>query len=128
MNKILKQLGIMSMFLLLVSTVYAQDASSTPMKESSMWSSPMFWIFVFAIIGLLLVIVAIGSVLVGLVNKKISDKFGKGATIITAFIMLMSSTAFAQDATGTTAPADANAAVTAILGGLDPNTVIIFSL
>ncbi len=129
MNKILKQLGIMSMFLLLVSTVYAQDAATTTVaKESTMWSSPMFWIFVFAIIGLLLVIVAIGSVLVGLVNKKISDKFGKGAAIITAFLMLMSSSVFAQDATGTAVAADANTSVAAVFGGLDPNTVIILSV
>ena len=94
MNKLLnaychltnKKLFLIVFLMMAFTNIFAQDAATstaTPVvAESSMWSSPLFWVFVFAIGALLLVIVAIDSVLVGLVNNKISEKFGKGAAII----------------------------------------------
>lgn len=137
MNKLLnayRQLNAKktSLFVLLMLTftnIFAQDTAndtSAATSESSMWSSPAFWVFVLAIVALLLVIVAIGSVLVGLVNNKISEKFGKGASIIALVLLFASGSAYAQDATATAAPAAAG--VEALLGGLEPNTIIILSV
>ncbi len=137
MNKLLnayrhltnKKLFIIVFLMMTFTNIFAQDAATvttTPAAtETSMWSSPLFWVFVFAIGALLLVIVAIGSVLVGLVNNKISEKFGKGATIIAIALMFASGSSYAQDAATTTTD---KVAVEAVIGGLDPNTVIILSV
>lgn len=125
-----KKLYLLVFLLMAFTNIFAQDASTATTTvasaEPSMWSSPLFWVFVFAIAALLLVIVAIGSVLVGLVNNKISEKFGKGAAIIAIAIMFATGTANAQDAVTATNAQDA--AVEAVIGGLDPNTVIILSV
>ncbi len=137
MNKLLnvyrhlanKKLLLIGFLMMAFTNIFAQDATTaaTPVaEEASMWSSPLFWVFVFAIGALLLVIVAIGSVLVGLVNNKIAEKFGKGAAIIAIVMMFASGSAYAQDAAATTAAS--TPAVEAVIGGLDPNTVIILSV
>lgn len=138
MNKLLnsyrhlvnKKLFFIVFFMMTFTNIFAQDAATvatTPVaSQTSMWSSPLFWVFVFAIGALLLVIVAIGSVLVGLVNNKISEKFGKGAAIIAIALMFASGSSYAQDAAATTATD--KVAVEAVIGGLDPNTVIILSV
>lgn len=136
MNKLLnvyrhlanKKLLLIGFLMMAFTNIFAQDATTaaTPVAaEASMWSSPLFWVFVFAIGALLLVIVAIGSVLVGLVNNKIAEKFGKGAAIIAIVMMFASGSAYAQDAATTAA---STPAVEAVIGGLDPNTVIILSV
>lgn len=137
MNKLLdiyrhlanKKLLLIVFLMMAFTNIFAQDATTaaTPVAaEASMWSSPLFWVFVFAIGALLLVIVAIGSVLVGLVNNKIAEKFGKGAAIIAIVLMFASGSAYAQDAAATTA--ESTTVVEAVFGGLDPNTVIILSV
>ena len=138
MNKLLnsyrhlanKKLFFIVFLMMTFTNIFAQDAATvatTPVaSQTSMWSSPLFWVFVFAIGALLLVIVAIGSVLVGLVNNKISEKFGKGAAIIAIALMFASGSSYAQDAAATTATD--KVAVEAVIGGLDPNTVIILSV
>lgn len=137
MNKLLnvyrhlanKKLLLIGFLMMAFTNIFAQDATTTATPvaaEASMWSSPLFWVFVFAIGALLLVIVAIGSVLVGLVNNKIAEKFGKGAAIIAIVLMFASGSAYAQDAAATTAAS--TPAVEAVIGGLDPNTVIILSV
>jgi cytochrome c oxidase cbb3-type subunit 3 len=60
------------------------------------------------------------------VNNKISEKFGKGAAIIAIALMFASSSAYAQDAAAATSAS--TPAVEAVIGGLDPNTVIILSV
>lgn len=138
MNKLLnayrqlstKKASLFVFLMLTFTNIFAQDAAtatSTATSEPSMWSSPAFWVFVFAIVALLLVIVAIGSVLVGLVNNKISEKFGKGASIILLVLLFASGSAYAQDATATAA-APAAEGVQALFGGLEPNTVVILSV
>jgi cytochrome c oxidase cbb3-type subunit 3 len=137
MNKLLnvyrhlanKKLFLIVFLMMTFTNIFAQDATTaatTIAAKPSMWSSPLFWVFVFAIGALLLVIVAIGSVLVGLVNNKISEKFGKGAAIIAIALMFASSSAYAQDAAAATSAS--TPAVEAVIGGLDPNTVIILSV
>jgi cytochrome c oxidase cbb3-type subunit 3 len=138
MNKLLnvyrhlanKKLFILGFLLMTFNNIFAQDATTAEapvaVAEPSMWSSPLLWVFVFAIIALLLVIVAIGSVLVGLVNNKISEKFGKGAAVVAIALMFASSASHAQDAATTTQTN--STAVEAIVGGLDQNTVIILSI
>lgn len=130
MNKVLKRVSAFAILMLMLTNIYANETTAVTTEavnnsQASMWSSPLFWIFVFAIFGLLMVIVAIGSVLVGLVNKKVTEKFGKGAAIITVFFLLASSSTYAQDAASSTTSVDA---VSAVMGGLDPNTVIILSV
>jgi cytochrome c oxidase cbb3-type subunit 3 len=137
MNKLLKaychlsnkKLFLIVFLMMTFTNIFAQDATiatTTVAAEANMWSSPLFWVFVFAIGALLLVIVAIGSVLVGLVNNKISEKFGKGAAIIAIALMFTSGSTYAQDATATIVASTPK--VEAVVGGLDPNTVMILSV
>jgi cytochrome c oxidase cbb3-type subunit 3 len=137
MNKLLKaychlsnkKLFLIVFLMMTFTNIFAQDATiatTTVAAEANMWSSPLFWVFVFAIGALLLVIVAIGSVLVGLVNNKISEKFGKGAVIIAIALMFTSGSTYAQDATATIVASTPK--VEAVVGGLDPNTVMILSV
>lgn len=125
-----KSIALLMFFMMMIVSAYAQttdaaaaasNVASTP--AVSLWSSPLFWVFVFAILGLLLVIVAIGSVLVGLVNNKLSEKAGKGAAIVLALILFSASSSFAQTTTNTT-----NTVTQAVIGGLDPNTVVVLSV
>jgi cytochrome c oxidase cbb3-type subunit 3 len=86
-----------------------------------MWASPLFWVFAFAILGLLLVIVAIGGVLVGLVNNKIAKQFKNTLPIFLFLFFFGIGNSNAQTVTATTA-------VTQLTGALDPNTIMIFLL
>lgn len=132
-----KSIALVMFFMMIILGGYAQtDAATDPNASAavavtaeagiSLWSSPLFWVFAFAIFGLLLVIIAIGSVLVGLVNNKITEKFGKAASIIILIVMLSGTTAQAQntDATATSATTQ----VEALIGGLDPNTVVVLTV
>ena len=121
-----KSIALLMFFMMMILSTYAQtpDAAvaASPAASVSLWSSPLFWVYAFAILGLLLVIVAIGSVLVGLVNNKLSEKIGKGAGLILLLILFAYQPANAQttDLTNTTTQA--------VMGGLDPNTVIVLSV
>jgi cytochrome c oxidase cbb3-type subunit 3 len=111
--------------MMMIFSTYAQTpgVAVAPVAESvSLWSSPLFWVYAFAIISLLLVIVAIGSVLVGLVNNKLSEKIGKGAGLILLLILFAYQPANAQTTTLT------NTTTQAVIGGLDPNTIIVLSV
>ncbi len=132
-----KSIALVMFFMMIILGSYAQTSTATDPTTTaavaatteagiSLWSSPLFWVFAFAIFGLLLVIVAIGSVLVGLVNNKISEKFGKAASIIIVFFLLAGSSAQAQttDATATTTASQ----IEAVVGGLDPNTVVVLTV
>lgn len=125
-----KSIALLMFFMMMIVSAYAQttDAAAAASNVAntpavSLWSSPLFWVFVFAILGLLLVIIAIGSVLVGLVNNKLSEKAGKGAAIVLALILFSASSSFAQTTTDTT-----NTVTQAVIGGLDPNTVVVLSV
>lgn len=124
-----KSIALLMFFMMMIVSAYAQTtdaaaAATTTATTStvSLWSSPLFWVFAFAILGLLLVIIAIGSVLVGLVNNKLSEKAGKGAAIVLALMLFSSTSGFAQT-TNTT-----NTVTQAVIGGLDPNTVVVLSV
>lgn len=129
-----KHFLLLVFFMMILISGYAQTAATadatstaavaTTSSNVSLWSSPLFWVFAFAIFGLLLVIIVIGSVLVGLVNSKITDKLGKGAGIIILLMMLNYQTASAQ----TIDAASTNSNVQAIVGSLDPNTVVVLSV
>lgn len=129
-----KHFLLLVFFMMILISGYAQTTASTDATATaalattsssvSLWSSPLFWVFAFAIFGLLLVIIVIGSVLVGLVNSKITDKFGKGASIIILLMMLNYQTASAQATSATTT----NNTVQAIVGSLDPNTVVVLTV
>lgn len=124
-----KKLFLIVFLMMTFTNIFAQDATTTATPvaaEASMWSSPLFWVFVFAIAALLLVIVAMGSVLVGLVNNKITEKFGKGAAVIAIALMFASGSSYAQDATATASTQATG--VEALVGGLEPNTIIILSV
>lgn len=122
-----KSIVLLMFFMMMIVSAYAQttDAAATATTTTtsvSLWSSPLFWVFVFAIFGLLLVIIVIGSVLVGLVNNKLSEKASKGAAIILALMLFSSTSGFAQT-TNTT-----NTITQPVIGGLDPNTVVVLSV
>ena len=83
-----KSIALLMFFMMMISNTYSQTsevastaASTATQSGLSLWSSPLFWVYSFAIFGLLLVIIAIGSVLVGLVNNKLAEKIGKGAAV-----------------------------------------------
>lgn len=125
----LKSTAIFVLFMMMILNTYAQTADAAQATAStvnnssvSLWSSPLFWVYVFAIIGLLLVIVVIGSVLVGLVNNKLSEKVGKGAGILLLLLLFSAQPGFAQT-TDTT-----NTTTQAVIGGLDPNTIVVLSV
>lgn len=120
-----KSIALFMFFMMMIFSTYAQTpgVAVAPVAESvSLWSSPLFWVYAFAIISLLLVIVAIGSVLVGLVNNKLSEKIGKGAGLILLLILFAYQPANAQTTTLT------NTTTQAVIGGLDPNTIIVLSV
>jgi cytochrome c oxidase cbb3-type subunit III len=116
-------------FMMMISNTYSQTsevasgaASSVSQSGLSLWSSPLFWVYAFAIFGLLLVIIAIGSVLVGLVNNKLSEKIGKGASIIILLMLFAYNPANAQTAETVSSTTEA------VIGGLDPNTIVVLSI
>lgn len=131
-----KSIALLMFFMMIILGGYAQTAAAidpaataaataTASAGVSLWSSPMFWVFAFAIFGLLLVIIAIGSVLVGLVNNKLAEKFGKAAAI---FLVLFLFAGQASQAQTTTTVATATTQTQAVLGSLDPNTVVVLSV
>jgi cytochrome c oxidase cbb3-type subunit 3 len=109
------------LFLLAAPAAFAQATADTTATASavaaspSIWSSPLFWVFVAAIIGLLFVIIAIGSVLVGLVNTKL----GSNAAKAIALLMLIGFSATTASAQAVATP------VQAVQGGLEPNAIIV---
>ena len=111
------------LFAFIITNINAQNPVETAAVASapSMWASPLFWVFAFAILGLLLVIVAIGGVLVGLVNNKIAKKFKNTLPIFLFLSFFGIGNSNAQTVTAT-------AAVTQLTGALDPNTIMIFLL
>lgn len=124
-----KSIALLMFFMMMLLNTYAQttDAATSAVPANaestvSLWGSPIFWVFAFAIFALLLVIIAIGSVLVGLVNNKLSEKVGKGAALILLLILFAYQPANAQSVD------TANATVQAITGSLDPNTIIVLSV
>lgn len=131
-----KSIALLMFFMMIILGGYAQTATATDPAATaaatatasagvSLWSSPLFWVFAFAIFGLLLVIIAIGSVLVGLVNNKVAEKFGKTAAI---FLVLFLFAGQASHAQTTTTVATATTQTQAVLGSLDPNTVVVLSV
>lgn len=121
-----KLFALLIFFLLNTFASFAQTetAAATTVQETSLWSSPLFWVFALAIIGLLLVIIVIGSVLVGLVNNKLSEKSGKILGLVILIALFSSNSSFAQS----TETATTNTTVEAVVGGLDPNTIIVLSI
>ncbi len=131
-----KSIALLMFFMMIIFSGYAQDAATATTAATasapagvSLWSSPLFWVFAFAIFGLLLVIVAIGSVLVGLVNNKVKEKFGKVASLFLILFLFVSHQSNAQ----TTDPVAATTVTSttqtqAIIGALEPNTVIVLAV
>lgn len=111
------------LFAFIITNINAQNTVQTVAVATapSMWASPLFWVFAFAILGLLLVIVAIGGVLVGLVNNKIAKQFKNTLPIFLFLFFFGIGNSNAQTFTATTA-------VTQLTGALDPNTIMIFLL
>ena len=111
------------LFTFIITNINAQNTVQTVAVATapSMWASPLFWVFAFAILGLLLVIVAIGGVLVGLVNNKIAKQFKNTLPIFLFLFFFGIGNSNAQTVTATTA-------VTQLTGALDPNTIMIFLL
>ncbi len=122
----IKKWLLLLLFAFIITNVNAQaiaqnaSVSVTP----SIWDSPLFWVFAFAILGLLLVIIAIGGVLVGLVNNKISKQFQKTIPVIFFFFILGIGSVQAQTVSSTVAPNP----ITQIAGALDPTTIMILML
>lgn len=129
-----KSIAVLMFFMMIISSSNAQVAATTTTAAAntagvSLWSSPLFWVFAFAIFGLLLVIIAIGSVLVGLVNNKLKEKFGKVAGLFVIVFLFANLNANAQTADPATATTVATTTQTqAIIGALDPNTVIVLAV
>ena len=122
----IKKWLLLLLFAFIITNVNAQaiaqnaSVSVTP----SIWDSPLFWVFAFAILALLLVIIAIGGVLVGLVNNKISKQFQKTIPVIFFFFILGIGSVQAQTVSSTVAPNP----ITQIAGALDPTTIMILML
>ena len=122
----IKKWLLLLLFAFIITNINAQaiaqnaSVSVTP----SIWDSPLFWVFAFAILGLLLVIIAIGGVLVGLVNNKISKQFQKTIPVIFFFFILGIGSVQAQTVSSTVAPNP----ITQIAGALDPTTIMILML
>ncbi len=132
-----KSIALLMFFMMIIFSGYAQDAATATTTAAataapagvSLWSSPLFWVFAFAIFGLLLVIIAIGSVLVGLVNNKLTEKFGKVASVVVVLFLFASQSSFAQTADPAATTTVAAASQTqAIIGALDPNTIVVLSI
>ena len=127
----LKKLKIKKWLLLLLFAFIITNVNAQAIAQNaaisvtpSIWDSPLFWVFAFAILGLLLVIIAIGGVLVGLVNNKISKQFQKTIPVIFLFFILGIGSAQAQTVSSTVAPNP----ITQIAGALDPTTIMILML
>lgn len=118
-----KKLILTLLFAFIISNINAQNTAQAAAVATapSMWASPLFWVFAFAILGLLLVIVAIGGVLVGLVNNKITKQFKNTLPILLFLFVFGIGNANAQTVTAATA-------VTQLTGALDPNTIMILLL
>jgi cytochrome c oxidase cbb3-type subunit III len=96
----------------------ATAVAAAPSSAQSVLSSPLFWVFIASIIALLVVIVTMGSVLIGLVNTKLRSNTTK---VITLLILCISfGTASAQTTAATP--------VQALVGGLEPSTIIVLTL
>lgn len=126
-----KSIALLMFFMMIIFSGYAQDVATTAQVAAtapagvSLWSSPLFWVFAFAIFGLLLVIIAIGSVLVGLVNNKLTEKFGKAASMFLILFLFAIQSSNAQSTEPTVA---STSKIEAIVGGLDPNTVVVLAV
>ena len=122
----IKKWALLLLFTFLLTNVNAQAVAQSAVVSlaPSIWSSPLFWVFAFAILGLLLVIIAIGGVLVGLVNNKIAKQFQNTLPLIFLFFILGIGSAQAQTVNTTVAPNP----ITQIAGALDPNTIMILIL
>lgn len=122
----IKNLVLLVLFTFIITNVNAQAIAQNAafIVTPSIWDSPLFWVFAFAILGLLLVIIAIGGVLVGLVNNKISKQFQKTIPVIFFFFILGIGSSKAQTVSSTVAPNP----ITQIAGALDPTTIMILML
>jgi cytochrome c oxidase cbb3-type subunit 3 len=121
-----KKWVLLVLFTFIITNVNAQAIAQNAavIVTPSIWDSPLFWVFAFAILGLLLVIIAIGGVLVGLVNNKISKQFQKTIPVIFFFFILGIGSSKAQTVSSTVAPNP----ITQIAGALDPTTIMILML
>ncbi len=117
---------LLLLFTFLLSNVNAQAVAQNAVVSltPNILASPLFWVFAFAILGLLLVIIAIGGVLVGLVNNKIAKQFKNTLPIIFFFFILGIGSSQAQTVSSTVAPNP----ITQIAGALDPTTIMILML
>ena len=122
----IKKWLMLLLFAFIITNVNAQAIAQNAAISvtPSIWDSPLFWVFAFAILGLLLVIIAIGGVLVGLVNNKISKQFQKTIPVIFFFFILGIGSSQAQTVSSTVAPNP----ITQIAGALDPTTIMILML
>ena len=122
----IKKWLLLLLFAFIITNVNAQAIAQNAavIVNPSIWDSPLFWVFAFAILGLLLVIIAIGGVLVGLVNNKISKQFQKTIPVIFFFFILGIGSVQAQTVSSTVAPNP----ITQIAGALDPTTIMILML
>jgi cytochrome c oxidase cbb3-type subunit 3 len=122
----IKKWALLLLFAFVITNVNAQAIAQNAAVSvtPSIWDSPLFWVFAFAILGLLLVIIAIGGVLVGLVNNKISKQFQKTIPVIFFFFILGIGSSKAQTVSSTVAPNP----ITQIAGALDPTTIMILML
>ena len=122
----IKKWLMLLLFAFIITNVNAQaiTQNAAVIVTPSIWDSPLFWVFAFAILGLLLVIIAIGGVLVGLVNNKISKQFQKTIPVIFFFFILGIGSSQAQTVSSTVAPNP----ITQIAGALDPTTIMILML
>lgn len=122
----IKKWLLLLLFAFIITNVNAQAIAQNAavIVTPSIWDSPLFWVFAFAILGLLLVIIAIGGVLVGLVNNKISKQFQKTIPVIFFFFILGIGSVQAQTVSSTVAPNP----ITQIAGALDPTTIMILML
>ncbi len=122
----IKKWLLLLLFAFIITNVNAQAIAQNAavIVNPSIWDSPLFWVFAFAILGLLLVIIAIGGVLLGLVNNKISKQFQKTIPVIFFFFILGIGSVQAQTVSSTVAPNP----ITQIAGALDPTTIMILML
>jgi len=122
----IKKWALLLLFAFVITNVNAQTVAQSEVVSlaPSIWDSPLFWVFGFAILGLLLVIIAIGGVLVGLVNNKIAKQFQNTLPFIFLFFILGIGSAQAQTVVSAVAPNP----ITQIAGALDPNTIMILIL
>ncbi len=84
---------------------YAQETvATTSASQTSNWSNPLFWLMVFAVVALLAVIIAMGSLLIGLVETKTkSSAVKKTAGLLVAGFFLAGTQSASAQAAGFTA-------------------------